>query len=385
MAAISRFKRSLSPKANVETGFHCSETSSHREAYWFILPSHCSLFLMQMQPVSIPVVQIRPNLILIYPETIWPNGYRPHRKQSNLQKYLSEQRKEAKLFDGKAAYSGQLTLHSRKRLQKSINLLVAIASPKRVVAPKTGKKFTFKVNFVTLTLPSAQGKVLDIEIKKKCIDLWIKAMRRKHQLKSYVWRAERQYNGNVHFHITTDTYLPQDDVRNEWNRQLGKFHFIDEFHSKHKHRNPNSTDVHAVWKIRNIAAYMVKYMSKDPKTHLTEINAARDLKGEKHLIPEDHPFRKIDLQPKWDDPISGKVWDCSQNLKSKERCVTELDQTIKQEIAAVISENHLKWKDTEHCTLIFMGNAIMEKVLNGFLLHLYLSYLSNIKGQKMYK
>ncbi len=339
----------------------------------------------QFSPISIPVVQIRPNLILIYPETIYPNGIRPHRKQSRLSQYLQEQKKEQALFEGKKAYSGQLTFHSRKRLQKSINLLVAISSPKRVVSPKSNKKFTFKVNFVTLTLPAAQGSVSDKEIKKTCLDNWIKAMRRKHQLKSYVWRAERQYNGNVHFHITTETYLPQDSVRNEWNRQLGKFHFIEDFHSKHKHSNPNSTDVHAVWKIKNIAAYMVKYMSKDPKEHLEEINSKRIARSELPLIPEEHPFRLVKGQPTWDAPINGKVWDCSQNIKTKASCVTELDPEIKEEIAELIRNKHLKWKNTEYCTLIFAGNAIMTQILSGFLLQLYLSYLSEIKGRSMHR
>jgi hypothetical protein len=336
--------------------------------------------MSQFAPISIPVVQIRPNMILIYPETIWPDGFRPHRKQTRWSKYLQEQKKAQALFEGKKAYSGQLTFHSRKRLQKSINLLVAIAAPKRVQAPKTGKFFTFRVNFVTLTLPAAQGSVTDKEIKKTCIDNWLKAMRRRHQLKSYVWRAERQYNGNVHFHITTETYLPQDDVRNEWNRQLAKFHFIDEFHAKHKYRNPNSTDVHAVWKIKNIASYMVKYMSKDPIEHLEEINSNRLKNGKDILIPEDHPFRKVEGQPEWDLPIEGKVWDCSQNIKTKESCVTEFEPEIKEELNVIITTNRLKWKHTEHCTLIFIGNQIMSQILTGFLLAMYLDYLSNIKS-----
>lgn len=338
-----------------------------------------------MNPVSIPVVQIRPNMILIYPETIWPDGQRPYKKQSRLSEYLQEQRKEAKLFEGKKAYSGQLTFHSRKRLQKSINLLVAIASPKRVTAPKTNKKFTFRVNFITLTLPSAQGALSDKELKKGCLDNWLKAMRRRHQLKSYVWRAERQYNGNIHFHITTETYLPQDDVRNEWNRQLAKFHFIDDFHAKHKYRNPNSTDVHAVYKIKNIAAYMVKYMSKDPIEHLAEINLKRTRRGKSLLVPEEHPFRKIQGQPVWDAPISGKVWDCSQNLKQKGSCVTEFEPDIKNEVNQLISNHHLNWKHTEYCTLIFIGNQIMADILTGYLLQLYLDYLSNIKGQRIHR
>jgi hypothetical protein len=124
-------------------------------------------------------------------------------------------------------------------------------------------------------------------------------------------------------------------------------------------------------------------MSKDPKEHLEEINAKRLDKDESPLIPENHEFRKVEGQPKWDDPINGKVWDCSQNIKTKASCVTEFEPEIKNEVNQLISANHLKWKHTEYCTLIFIGNHIMSQILTGYLLQLYLDYLSEIKGQSM--
>jgi hypothetical protein len=331
-----------------------------------------------MEAVTIPVVQVRPNMLLIYPYTIWPDG-RPYFKTSNSAQFvITKTETQDEHFQGKQAYSGQLTHDSKKRLQKSINLLVAIAKPKRISKPMVKKPFTFSVNFVTLTLPAAQGSVTDKEIKKQCLDPWIKAMKRKHQLRSYVWRAERQFNGNVHFHFTTDTYIPQDDIRNDWNRQLSKFHFIDKFEEKHGYKTPNSTDVHAVWKIQNIAAYMVKYMSKDSETHLSEVNAKRVSQGKEPIEPQNHAFRTVIDQPKWDSPIDGKVWDCSLNLKTKERCEVEADDSIRAEINSLVKSKKLRFKSTDHCTLIFAGNTPMEKLLSGQLLQLYKTYLYNV-------
>lgn len=336
--------------------------------------------MKEFNPVSIPVVQVRPNMLVIYPYTIWPNG-KPNFKRHGLASIVySKQENQDQNFQGKTAYSGQLTEHSRKRLQKCINLLVAIAEPKRILPPMVKKAFTFKVNFVTLTLPSAQGVVSDKDIKKTCLDPWIKAMKRKHQLKSYVWRAERQFNGNIHFHITTDTYIPQDDLRNDWNRQLSKFHFIDDFRAKHQYSTPNSTDVHAVWKISNIAGYMVKYMSKDPETHLKEVNAKRLAKGKDLIIPENHEFRSVPGQPSWDTPIDGKVWDCSQNLKAKDRCETEADTEIRQEVNELVQKRSLRFVNTDHCTIIFAGGFSMETILEGYLLQIYRDYLYRVKN-----
>jgi hypothetical protein len=337
------------------------------------------------QPITIPVVQVRPNMIMIYPYTLWPSGYAPGRRESAFGSYDNDQSVSNDLFEGKTAYSGQLTSHSRKRLQKCINLLVAIAKPKRVAPPIVTKAFTFSVNFITLTLPAAQGSVTDKELKKGCLDPWIKSMKRKHQMKSYVWRAERQFNGNVHFHIISDAYLPQDDVRNDWNRQLSKFHFIDKFAEKHNYKTPNSTDVHAIHKIDNLAAYMVKYMSKDSSTHLTELNAKLQQQGKEPIQPEKHDFRKVIDQPKWDTPINGKVWDCSENLKAKDRCEVEADSSIRQEVNEIVHEKKLRFINTEHCTIIFSGKSKMQSLLKGELLKLYLSYLHRISNYDQLK
>ena len=151
-------------------------------------------------------------------------------------------------------------------------------------------------------------------------------MRNNHQLRSYVWRVERQFNGNVHFHITTDSWLPHDNIKDTWNWYLKPLGFIDKFRQNNTSEHPNSTDVHSVNAIRNLASYMVKYMTKDPKQMLKHHNSQRAKAGLKAIRPEDHPWQKIKGQPTWDQPISGKVWDCSKNLKTKERALLEMSR-----------------------------------------------------------
>jgi len=325
--------------------------------------------LSSANPIAVPVLQVRPNMLIAYDYLHWPNGS-PKRKDG---------KPNSENFKGKSAYSGQLTEHGRKRLQRTINLLCAIAKPKRVTAPKSGKDFTFRVNFITLTLPQAQGEVLDSEIKKKCLDPWFKSMKRRHGLKSYVWRAERQFNGNVHFHITSDTWLPLDDIRDEWNHQLRKLDLISDFKAKHGHDRPNSTDVHAVWKINNIAGYMVKYMSKEPEEHLKEVNQKRIAKGKPIIKPENHEFRQSPGQPKWDTPIHGKVWDCSVNLKCKSKCEVEADSELQQSCRDLIVKYNLKFVQLDRCVVVFAGQYDMEQILEGYLLQVYREYLSIVR------
>lgn len=329
-----------------------------------------------IQPAVIPIVQIRPNMAVIYNRIEWP-GPRPVRDRDRVSLSTYQEKHDIK---SEKTYQGTLSPGSKKRLQRSINLLVAQAEWKTATHFDSGREFQFKVNFVTLTLPSPQGDVSDKDIKKTCLDNWLKAMRYRYRLKSYVWRAERQYNGNVHFHVTTDTYLPFDNLCNEWNHQLEKLGLIDAFADKHGYRSPNSTDIHSVQKIDNLAAYMVKYMSKDPAEHLQEVNAKRAAAGKSPIVPEDHPYRAIEGQPTWDQPLAGKVWDCSKNLKFKDSCEEIIDAEIGKEIQELVDSDPDSTKSTDHCFLIFFNGRDPATFLTGRLFGAYVTYLLRVRN-----
>ena len=253
---------------------------------------------MSSQYVLVPILQIRPGLLLTY-DIIDPRPYR--------EKSLSSinHNDVAKL----KTYSGLITKGSAKRLRKAINILISLSEWKEATNFKSGEIFKFKINFITLTLPSNQAPISDNDLKKHCLQPWLKYWRRKTKGMSYVWRAERQRNGNLHFHICTDRYIYYKDIRDYWNNLLDKFHFINSYHDKHSSltfsaylqlypvslkqpmstrrsafdygystnwRSPNSTDVHSIEKIQDLAGYLVKYMAKlDPRSeeHTSELQS----------------------------------------------------------------------------------------------------------------
>ena len=142
-------------------------------------------------------------------------------------------------------YSGELTESARKKLKSACEILFALARTKKVKSIRTGREFKFKIACITLTLSSKQGQHTDREIKKELLEPFLRHFR-KRGLYNYIWKAERQLNGNVHFHILTDCYLEKGSIRDYWNKLQEKLGFITEFHSKYHHRSPNSTDVKAV-------------------------------------------------------------------------------------------------------------------------------------------
>ena len=282
----------------------------------------------------IPVIQIRPGCLLFYDQSFYSYaGVHRHSLRDRLPVHSNEK------------YTGKMNDKSKSRLRFAINLLVAQAKWKEVENPTTKKFYRFKLNFITLTLSARQKDLSDKFIKSKMLFPWIRNMRNVYHLRSYVWRAERQKNGNIHFHFTTDTYIPYDAIRDAWNFQQSKFHFITDFQNRNNSEFPNSTDVHAVVSIRNLASYLVKYMVKD----------------EKGL-----------------ESIEGKVWDCSKNLKTKERisyAMTSIDFSM---LSKILNDSNYKVISNDNCTMVPLSSGQMSKVLPGEYWKKYNQWLQSV-------
>lgn len=118
--------------------------------------------------------------------------------------------------------------------------------------------------FLTLTLPAQQIHT-DQEIKRLLLDPIIKNMKRNYDVQEYFWRAETQYNGNIHFHLILDRYIPYKEALKAWNKILDTHGYIDLFEKKHCHRNPNSVDIRGCESVDNFIKYVLKYALKDEK------------------------------------------------------------------------------------------------------------------------
>lgn len=191
-----------------------------------------------------------------------------------------------------------------KKGQKSIKNAVywfLYSVDRELVISGKGKK---KVGFLTLTLPSKQVHS-DKQIKKECLNQFLTEIRNDYDVKKYIWKAEKQENGGIHFHILTDVFLPVVEIRNKWNRIINKLGYVYEYSQKmkkltfeeykimrlnelqkikrpvvekiklikkayekgkkEKWMNPNSIDIESLKKVKNVGAYIGKYMSKEHK------------------------------------------------------------------------------------------------------------------------
>ena len=238
--------------------------------------------------------------------------------------------------------------------------------------------------FVTLTLPSMQ-RHSDKEINRNALIPFIATLKRKYFVEHYVWRAEKQKNGNIHYHVIIDKFVGWQNIRREWNTQMDGLGYIEEyrrnqkkFHSegykcneqdllhrsqekqkkayedgiKNNWSNPNSTDIHALKEIQNVAKYCTKYLTKSPEEEELKL---LDIQLSKNIIAvEEYDRRKKDLDKKIDkSKINARLWGCSDDLRTVIDYKTIIDQNTNNFIEEAIQMPTNKIIKDEHYTIIY--------------------------------
>jgi len=242
------------------------------------------------------------------------------------------------------AHAGKVSRKANRRIRQAIDWLLHFSQDKTFYHNKFKRNYKFKVNFVTLTLCAPQAHT-DQQIKKLLLQPFLDYGRKVWKIDNYVWRAEPQKNGNIHFHIVTDVFIPWVEIRNCWNRLQGKLGYISRFHVKHGHKVPNSTDVHSVRKVRNLSAYLAEYFAKDS------------------------PVR----------PIRGKQWGLSYKLSRLKSAVDVRFSDIDRELRGLIKICRNKVKRSDYHTCIFvkvaelanLGFAVLNDVFQEYLAHVF--------------
>jgi hypothetical protein len=181
----------------------------------------------------------------------------------------------------KPAYSGTTTEGAVRRIRRAVDMLCQLSPERSIYNPISKKKIKHSLSFVTLTIPGKERRVEAKEGNSKLMAPWLLKMKRKQGLKTYIWKAEFQKNGQLHYHITTPSWLHYQQVKDHWNNILSENGLLIEWKKEHPASMPNSTDVHKVYKIKDIHRYLSKELCKGTQSKTT----------------------------------NGKIWDCSLNIK----------------------------------------------------------------------
>lgn len=233
---------------------------------------------------------------------------------------------------------GTLSNNQKKSCKKVCETMIntVIFSRDKNVHYKSGQYIVF----VTLTLPSKQVHS-DKDIKR-LQTRYIENLQKTYGVKYYVWKAEAQKNGNIHFHLLIDKWLHWTIHRRLWNKQLDKLGYLDAYFNEHGNRNPNTTDVHSLKKdkkgkkLKNITTYIIKYMTK-------------------------LEFGKR--------PVLGSLWGCSDAAKKLDYPKYSEGYPLFDHVVAFINKGHLKQVIKEDFFSYFSGRTFYY--ISNYYLHLW--------------
>lgn len=338
---------------------------------------------MKRELTIIPKLKVHPNKCILYNEIHWSPS-KPN-KTPLMTSADDNYDKIKHIINSKRTANGELSKIASKKLSTAIDYLLLIASKKTVLDPYSGKHIRFRAAFITLTLSSKQ-KHSDNEIKSKLLDSLLIELGKKFKVVNYVWRAEKQQNGNIHFHILTDKFIAWSQLRDIWNRLQNKLGYVDEYrknlHEYHKNgfrlntkllntwseskqrqaystglktdfHNPNSIDIHSLKKIKNVKDYIKKYCIKNQK----------DKQGNKIETPEHLK-------------VLGRLWGCNYKLTGIKGLDIEIDNELTEIIETFKELKQIKQFSSDYFTVFYLNVEDLNNSYTQGLFNRFIRYLS---------
>ena len=201
---------------------------------------------------------------------------------------------------------------TRRKIAKHCKIL-ALASTPRTVRNSAGKYVPHLTTFITLSLPSEQ-KHPDAEITKTIFGKFLDKSRKLGLLKNYVWRAEKQKNGNIHYHLLTDTFANFSLFQKLWFLACRELDYLDAYTRKFSAMDFETYKKQPFNKGKELPKICAAFQNgirnkwrKPPSCHVTFIT---DTKGislyvSKYISKEDPDNPNI---------VTGRTWGASQSV-----------------------------------------------------------------------
>lgn len=315
-------------------------------------------------------ITVHPNSIVITKENLYdtPRLFPKYESIINLSKNI---------------HKNKMSQMSIGKCKRSINYLLLNSQQTHNYSRLDWRNLNFKIAFITLTL-SAKQKHSDNYIKAKMLNHFLIEAKRLWDVTNYVWRSEKQLNGNIHFHILVDKFIPHYELRSVWNNIQNKCGYIADYRTNmlefHKNgftpnnklfdtwslnnqikayqkgkssnwSNPNSTDIHSVRLINNVAAYCTKYMTKGSKNKISRISRSSisytksHIKGTRSL--SDNVLKYLRSQSQ-----IGRLWGCSIELSNLKGNSEIIDSSLSREVDIISRDNRVKQISDNWCTVL---------------------------------
>lgn len=276
--------------------------------------------------LSYPMLQVRRNKVIEYQLSEW-NSYAKSEEQLEL------------INNTKSAYSGEITESGKKRMKRCLLLWAEALELFNVKYRHEVKANERKLVFLTLTLSAVQVHP-DQEIKSKILRPFMRWLRESQGCNNYIWKAEVQKNGNIHFHVIIDQFIDKDEVRYKWNEYQDNLGYFERYQRKFGDKQAPSTQIEVVENQEQIERYIGKYISKSQGCR----------------------------------SIEGRVWEASKNVKSLRYFEIERDTTTEKNLQVAVMEKRMKFEALENCNIYSTIDQQVETILSITSLKLYEVY-----------
>lgn len=237
--------------------------------------------------------------------------------------------------DKSTTYSGVLCPGGKKRLTKTIEMLVQMSPWKKVYNPVRKKQQWFKLSFITLTFETGQHLTAK-DGHDKCLESFLQWLRRVHGCKLYVWKAELQskQRDQLHYHITCDAFIDKDALREKWIElqiNAGLLN-MDAYFKKHGHSIVPCTEIKSVRNFSGMAGYFNK-------------KVATEIVNNQKIIGEMSKGRQNI------NTVGGKVWDACNVVKAAKYYTIIPDYATERRLAEMEMNKECEVIVTDQCRI----------------------------------
>lgn len=212
---------------------------------------------------------------------------------------------------------GDLQYKTTKRIEQILYCWFRAIHSRKLVPLSLGHCQSVYPVFLTLTLPSAQMHG-DRELKRKVFTPFLEELKRVYKVVHYLYRCEKQKNGNIHFHLIVDKYINVKCLIECWNRHLQKLSYLSMYQAIWGDKLPHNVDVRRITSLKSLSVYLTKYMVKDTDNHV----------------------------------VIGRKWGCSDRLRLLKYNYELLDSSLKSYIDYLVLSEKAVVHKLDYCDVI---------------------------------
>lgn len=275
-----------------------------------------------------------------------------------------------------------MSMGSRKRLARAVTVMAQGIKPRWEHNPVTGRLHYHQFSFITLTVASSTN-ITHREAYDKLLNHFLDWMTRTvakedPRAKTYIWKAELQKRGQIHYHITTPAFIHWREIRRKWNQLQREAGLLDQWAKDHGNFDPNGTDVHDTHNVRSASDYMVKELCKSIHAIQVEAKAEVDQLLEKGEINEQQYEEKLQEVLSMKLNTVGKVWGCSQDLAGVNYYTIPVTRAHEAMIEKWVMEGKARHKIDDYFSIVYCDNVDPPDLLSAGEKKGFVDYLAQV-------